>query len=122
MSLRFQYFPELRDIYRCAQSLSGVGEFSEECWLDFDGKRFPIVSFRFGSKNPNVPQIVIVGGVHGLEVIGTHVVTSYLETMIKLLKWDKNLEILLDQVQLHILPLLNPVGRPHLLVSPGHGP
>ena len=85
MSLfKFNYFPELRDIYECAQNLNGVGEFREEDWVSFKKVNFLCYPFALVPIKKNVPKLVIVGGVHGLEKVGTHVVTSYLQTMIRL--------------------------------------
>ncbi|SMF05205.1 M14 family zinc carboxypeptidase [Pseudobacteriovorax antillogorgiicola] len=121
MSAEFSYFPELRDIYECAQNLNGVGEFCEEAWVSYKKYKFPLLSFRFGSEDKNVPKLVLVGGVHGLEKVGTHVVTSYLQTLIRLLKWDQSVRAILDKCQLHIYPLANPVGMYRRTRSNGNG-
>lgn len=121
MSSDFNYFPELRDIYECAYNLNGVGEFCEEAWVTYKKYKFPLVSFRFGTRDESVPRLVIVGGVHGLEKVGTHVVTSYLQSLIRLLKWDRSIQSMLDQCQLHIYPLANPVGMYRRTRSNGNG-
>ncbi len=114
-------FPELKHIYNCAHSLQGVGSYREEAWISYRKHRFPLISFRFGNPSPSVPRLVIVGGVHGLEKVGTHVVTSYLQTIIRLLKWDHSIRKSLDEAQLIFYPLANPVGMYRGTRSNGHG-
>ena len=110
MRPNYSYFPELEEIYKAAQSLNGVGEFKEEAWVEHGKYRFPLTSFKFGSGREDVPRLVLVGGIHGLEKIGSHVVISYLQSLIRMLKWDRSLKSLLKQCQLHIYPMANPIG------------
>ncbi len=121
MTSQLSFFGELNDIFRCAQNLEGVGECVEEGLINYKRKQFPILSFKFGNNNPNVPKLVIIGGIHGLEKIGTHVVTSYLNTMIRLLKWDPGVKSLMEHCQLLFYPLANPVGMYRGSRSNGHG-
>ncbi len=51
-----------------------------------------------------------MGGVHGQEKIGTHVVLSYLESLLELLKWDESIHHLLEKSRIAFLPIVNPVG------------
>ena len=108
-------------IYECAQNLNGVGTFKEEAWIHHENHRFPLVSFKFGSEDPSAPCFVVVGGIHGLEKIGTHVVTAYLQTLIRLLKWDASVQSLLEDCRLIIYPLANPVGMYQGTRSNGNG-
>ncbi|WP_111976408.1 M14 family zinc carboxypeptidase [Algibacillus agarilyticus] len=71
---------------------------------------FPIYAISMGSDNPDAPVITLVGGVHGLERIGTQVVLAALETLIERLSWDIHFKHLLEHVRIHFIPLLNPVG------------
>ncbi|MFW7378624.1 MAG: M14 family zinc carboxypeptidase [Oligoflexus sp.] len=121
MLSEFHFFPELREVYACANSLNGVGTFREEAWIPYKNDVFPITSFSFGSSKPEVPKLVIIGGVHGLEKIGTHVVTSYLQTIIRLLKWDDSIQKILEDCQLIFYPLANPVGMYCNTRSNGNG-
>lgn len=114
-------FPELKQIYDCVHSLQGVGTCREEAWISYGKHRFPLLSFQFGNPDPQVPRLVIVGGVHGLEKIGTHVVTSYLQTVIRLLKWDNSIRKVLQESQLIFYPMANPVGMYRGTRSNGNG-
>ncbi|WP_408669379.1 M14 family zinc carboxypeptidase [Photobacterium angustum] len=54
--------------------------------------------------------MLFVGGVHGLERIGTQVLLSYLHTIIERMTWDTTLHHLLERIQIVFIPLVNPVG------------
>jgi hypothetical protein len=70
----------------------------------------PIHCFRFGTRDLRSPALLVVGGVHGVERIGTHVAIAYLSSVIARLDWDELLRQALERVRLIIVPLLNPVG------------
>jgi hypothetical protein len=106
----FKDFPELEELYACANSISTVGEVREEAWVRYRHHDFPILSFRFGSTEPTAPTLLFVAGVHGLEKIGTHVVTSFLKSFIRLVQWDRSLINLLGECRILFYPLVNPVG------------
>ena len=60
--------------------------------------------------DPLSPCLTLVGGVHGLERIGSMVVISTLQTIIELLSWDQTLKDRLKHSRLLFVPILNPVG------------
>jgi hypothetical protein len=75
------------------------------------GEKFPIYGITITrSTDPSVPTFALVGGVHGLESIGTTVILSYLRSLNQYLSWDKNLQEFLKNIRLVFLPHLNPVG------------
>lgn len=84
-------------------------------------KAFPILEFRAGSTRPSDPALVITGGVHGLERIGTDVAVSFMETLAGRWDWDSTLHSTLDHLQLVFIPLVNPVGRLLFTRSNGNG-
>lgn len=71
---------------------------------------YPITSFIFGSERRDVPTLGLFGGVHGLERIGTHVIVAFLETLIKQLQWDTDLQKSLAHARIVSIPLINPGG------------
>ncbi|NRA65444.1 MAG: DUF2817 domain-containing protein [Pseudobacteriovorax sp.] len=121
MISELSFFSELNEIYACAQSLDGIGTCQEEGVVDYQGKRFPILSFSFGLQDPSAPKLVLIGGIHGLEKVGTHVVTAYLRSFIRLVKWDPSLQALLRSSTLIVIPLANPVGMYRRTRSNGNG-
>jgi hypothetical protein len=78
--------------------------------LHRDGESFPLLAFRFGPPHPVLPTLALFGGVHGLERIGTQVVTSYLRTLVEMARWDRVTRDMLSTTRLLIMPLVNPVG------------
>lgn len=74
------------------------------------GDLLPIYALTLGNQVQDVPCVTYVAGVHGLERIGTQVVTAFLEGLLERLEWDQVTVDLLQRVRIHILPLVNPVG------------
>lgn len=102
--------PELLELEELRLQMRGLGEVRVEAEILHEEHLFPIYSYSFGSEDLNVPRIAFVGGVHGLERIGTNVAISYLKTVIELVQWDKGMQHLLERCRLLFLPLVNPVG------------
>lgn len=57
-----------------------------------------------------MPALLFVGGVHGLERVGTQVLLSYLRTLIAARTWDVLLPEMLTRMRILLVPLLNPAG------------
>ncbi len=70
----------------------------------------PIVAFQFGTQRSSAPVLVVTGGVHGLERIGTDVAIAFLSSLVTRLAWDQVLHDALARCRVVVLPLLNPVG------------
>ncbi|MEQ1636983.1 MAG: M14 family zinc carboxypeptidase [Methylococcales bacterium] len=105
-----EFLPELKQIEALIKHNTanlGAEVLSE---IHFKQQVFPIYALTLGSKAKEAPCIVFVGGVHGLERIGTQVVLAFLETLLERLRWDLTLEVMLAQVRIVFLPLINPVG------------
>jgi predicted deacylase len=70
----------------------------------------PIHAFRFGARDATAPALLVVGGVHGLERIGTDVAIAYLTTLVARSSWDRVLHDALERCRVIVVPLVNPVG------------
>lgn len=70
----------------------------------------PVYCFQLGQRNPEAPTLIFVGGVHGVERIGTQVLLSFMHTLFERLDWDENLHDLLQSVRVLFVPLVNPGG------------
>jgi hypothetical protein len=70
----------------------------------------PVYAITLGTTDPAAPSLAFVGGVHGLERIGTQVVLAYLRTLSHRLSWDRVLNDTLSRVRLVFVPLVNPGG------------
>jgi hypothetical protein len=73
-------------------------------------ERFPIHAICLGPEDRQLPALLFVGGVHGLERVGTQVLLSYLRTLESALGWDTVWKHTLGQMRLLLIPLLNPAG------------
>ncbi|MDD9950666.1 MAG: M14 family zinc carboxypeptidase [Zetaproteobacteria bacterium] len=101
---------ELTQIEELKKKFEGFAKIRTEAVVETQKVSLPIYSFQFGSSDPQAPAIAFVGGIHGLEIIGTQVILSYLETFAELLHWDETLPALLNKVRLYFIPCANPGG------------
>ncbi|HVE52015.1 MAG TPA: M14 family zinc carboxypeptidase [Ramlibacter sp.] len=80
------------------------------CRVDAGRASMPVYALTLGNPDPAAPAVGYFGGVHGLERIGTRVVTAFLHNLVMRLAWDASLHQLLGQVRVLFMPLLNPGG------------
>lgn len=78
--------------------------------ITHQGHTFPIIGAEIGSQADLAPTVVFVGGVHGVERIGSQVVIAFLNSLLERLSWDQHFQTLFKKVRVAFLPLLNPVG------------
>ncbi|MDD5578218.1 MAG: DUF2817 domain-containing protein [Methylobacter sp.] len=91
------------------------------CKINVEQHTVPVYAISLGSTAKDAPCIAFVGGIHGVERIGTKVVIAFLETLIERLQWDIALESILDKVRIIFMPLLNPAGMARNTRSNGQG-
>jgi murein tripeptide amidase MpaA len=58
----------------------------------------------------NAPAVGFLGGVHGMERIGSQVVLAFLHTLVERLRWGDSLAQLLEWMRLVFMPLVNAAG------------
>ncbi|WP_228710684.1 M14 family zinc carboxypeptidase [Saccharobesus litoralis] len=78
--------------------------------VPLDNQLLPIHAISIGCQDDYAPVMTFVGGVHGLERIGTQVVLAFLETLLGRMSWDSSLINLLTKTRVNFIPLVNPVG------------
>ncbi len=71
---------------------------------------FPVYGIAMGQEDETAPCLTLIGGVHGLERIGTQVVLAYLRTLAERLQWDVLTQEALQRSRVAAIPLLNPEG------------
>ena len=103
-------FTELTELKTLAEKAGGHARVKIVAEVPYRSESFPLYRFAFGSDNPEAPTLGLFAGVHGLEQIGTKVVTSYLRTLLHLKEWDKSVQVMLQKVRIVFMPLINPVG------------
>ncbi len=81
----------------------------------------PIHVFSFGPATRTLPALLVTGGVHGVERIGTDVAVAYLVTLVARLRWDLVLHTALEKCRVMVVPLLNPVGMERGTRANGNG-
>lgn len=112
---------ELTEAKRLSQTLQGMGEVRTLCEVGDQGGKAPLLAFTFGSRDPEAPTLIVSGGVHGLERIGTEVALSFLNSLSERLSWDQSLRWELDRIRIAIIPLVNPIGMSRGWRSNGNG-
>jgi hypothetical protein len=90
--------------------INRIGSIRQEEAVKVHGTEFPIYSIHLGSKKAEAPSIVFTGGVHGLEVIGSEVLISFLETLCSLSEWDTTIQTQLEHIKIIFYPFVNPGG------------
>ncbi len=116
-----RFLPEFTLIDQLAQQSNGWLEPKVLDVVEHKGLQLPLVAMSFGSNKPDVPAITFVGGIHGVERIGTQVLLSYLHTLVHRARWDSNLKKVLKKMRFNFLPLMNPVGMYNGTRSNGNG-
>jgi hypothetical protein len=81
----------------------------------------PVHAFRFGALARDAPVLLVTGGVHGVERIGTAVATAFLANLVARSAWDAVLHAALAQCRVVIVPLVNPVGMTRGSRANGNG-
>lgn len=89
--------------------------------IQYKKQKFPIYQIALGSTDPEASALALVGGVHGLERIGSEVVLSYMQTVSELYQWDEGFRERLKTSRMVFLPVLNPVGVSNFTRSNGNG-
>jgi hypothetical protein len=89
--------------------------------LNFGRETHPIESYCFGSTAEDAPVLGIIGGIHGLERIGTWVALSFLHYLVSRIEWDESLQWQLSRIRIFIIPIANPIGVKNFTRSNGNG-
>ncbi|PIT98923.1 MAG: zinc carboxypeptidase [Bdellovibrionales bacterium CG10_big_fil_rev_8_21_14_0_10_45_34] len=87
---------------------------------EYQVKGFEIIGDQ-STHDESDPVFVLIGGVHGLERIGSQVVLSYIESLFNRMGWDDELISSFNKVKFLSIPILNPVGIHSLTRSNGNG-
>ncbi|HEY6879864.1 MAG TPA: M14 family zinc carboxypeptidase [Polyangiales bacterium] len=102
--------PELSELEGLLEHIEPYARIETLAHVEVRGHRLPVYAIVLGTREPAAPSLAFVGGVHGLERIGTQVVLAYLRTLSARLSWDRVLTDTLARVRLVFVPLLNPGG------------
>ncbi|WP_367154524.1 M14 family zinc carboxypeptidase [Methylomonas sp. HYX-M1] len=103
-------FQELAQLESLLERLDGHARIETLTRIRWQGHDFPVYAIVLGTLQPQAPTLGFFGGVHGLEKIGSEVILSYLQTLIEMLEWDRELQRRLAESRLVFVPIVNPVG------------
>lgn len=106
----YRRLPELQDLEENILKLKDKAHIEVIAEIPYKGFDFPIHSITMGSEDPESPCLLIVGGVHGLERIGTQIINSVLSSTARALSWDDSFIEQSKKYRTIFVPLLNPVG------------
>jgi len=98
---------ELKKLFQTKHSLIRVEELET---ISAKGKTYPIHGIIIGSQDKSAPTLGLIGGVHGLERIGSQIIISYLQSIAHQLSWDKGLVDQFQHYRIACIPIVNPAG------------
>lgn len=102
--------PELQEVERIVAAAGPGLRHHVACTVTLGETALPVPVIVLGSASPQVPAVACVGGVHGLERIGTAVALAWLNQLAMRLHWDETLHRQLESVRLVFMPIVNPGG------------
>lgn len=105
-----QWPAELLELQRVLDDAGPAVGVRQVCSVQVGSQRLPIQAITLGNPCTDVPAVGFFGGVHGLERIGSRVVTAYLHSLLARLKWDGMLHRQLESLRLVFMPVVNPGG------------
>ena len=106
----YDELPELTELERLIDE--GKQYMSVRVPVHIERQRVPLPFYvlEMGNTAPDTPVLILVGGVHGVERIGTQVILAFLRTLIRRLHWDPLMQDALNNLHLLIVPMVNPGG------------
>lgn len=116
-----RYLPELLQLEQLISTHRDKLQLESLAAPGFEGRQFPIHAVSLGSRQADAPVLAFIGGVHGVERIGTQLLLAFLNSVLLRMEWDEGLQQELQQVRLLFCPLLNPVGMAQGTRSNGNG-
>jgi hypothetical protein len=113
--------PELAELHEVLDLFGDAADTRVLARVSHGDIEFPIHGVVVGARRADAPTLALIGGVHGLERIGTRVVLAGMHTFAQFLTWDRILATTLREVRLVFVPLVNPIGMWLLRRSNGKG-
>jgi hypothetical protein len=102
--------PELDDIEHAIEAFGRHAKRERLAEVRAGGRLLPVDAIVVGAEDRALPTVALVGGVHGLERIGTQIVVAYMRTLAAFLDWDPLTARDLVHQRIAFVPLLNPSG------------
>ena len=104
-------FPEMDQLLNILQLFPNKLKVELLCEVNGNSNdSYPVHAISLGNASIDKPGVLFVGGVHGVERIGSQVVLSFLASLLNRLDWDTQLQYLLNNCYLGFVPIVNPSG------------
>ena len=104
-------FPEMEELLGIVKQFSDKLKLDLLCEVKSKGDVcYPVHAISLGNAAIDKPAVLFVGGVHGVERIGSQVVLSFLASLLNRLDWDRQLKQLLNDCYVAFIPIVNPSG------------
>ena len=86
-----KHLPELIELERILAEAPAQFSTEVSASISVDSLELPIYRIDVGNAPADRPALLLLGGVHGLERIGTQVVLAWLRSLANRLRWDEHL-------------------------------
>lgn len=113
--------PELIRLEALIETLPARVKATELARFQSGAHSYPSYLIELAAFDAHKPTLLLTGGVHGLERIGSAVLIAFLESLLQRLEWDHGLQHQLSQLNVLLLPMVNPVGMANHRRSNGNG-
>lgn len=104
------HLPEMLALEQLLRRFSDLITVNIEHRINWHDHPLPIYSITLGNPDSQLPVVMMTAGLHGIERIGSQVLTAWLNSFLERLRWDQSLKDSLQSTQLVLIPILNPVG------------
>lgn len=121
MTEQITQLDEILFLEKIIKDMQGLAEVEVLAHSRKANENLPIYQLSFGSKDPKAPVLGLIGGVHGLERIGSQVTLALLKSFCELLLWDHGMHQLLQNIRVFFIPTVNPLGILHRTRSNPNG-
>ncbi|MCO7224658.1 M14 family zinc carboxypeptidase [Pleionea sp. CnH1-48] len=116
-----KHLPELVELERVILNSTAQIKLSVLSSYEWDEIELPQYCLQLGEFQSDQPRLLIVGGVHGLERIGSRVIIALLETWLHRMEWDVSMQECLKKIAVTFVPIVNLVGMYKNQRSNGNG-
>ncbi|MEE4246230.1 MAG: M14 family zinc carboxypeptidase [Kangiellaceae bacterium] len=116
-----QRLPELIELERLTHNFADSITLRTLQHIQYRDLDLPIYAIDIGQPSPSKPNLLICGGIHGIERIGAQVVISLLNVWLERLRWERSLGQCFEQISATIIPIVNPVGMFRNIRANGNG-
>ena len=105
-----QALPELLELEELIREGQHWLRVSVPAHIPHSGTALPLYALEMGSRAATAPTLALIGGIHGVERIGTQVLLAWLRMLLRRREWDTSFARQLETLRIVMIPLANPGG------------